>query len=311
MMTDILTVTLNPAVDIAASVRQLEARGKLRCHAPHVDPGGGGVNVSRAIRKLGGDSLAFTAIGGPTGDWYMDLLKREGVDTAPFTIRGHTRQSFAVTEDQTGRQYRFVLPGPEWSADECARALTQIADLSKDKSYVVLSGGLPPGVPDDFYVRIAKSMRNKTTRVILDTSAAALAAAVEEPPHPFYCIRMNWSEAQQLGESLFGETDAASLARTLIDRQAADVVIITRGEKGAVLAAENDLFSITPPQVAVVSAVGAGDSFIGAFTLALSRGFSLHDACRYGVAAAAAAMTTPATELCKKDDVLRYFSEIQ
>ncbi|MEO1240441.1 MAG: 1-phosphofructokinase family hexose kinase [Pseudomonadota bacterium] len=310
-MPDILTVTLNPAIDIAANVTRLEARGKLRCHAPHIDPGGGGVNVSRAIKELGGDSLAFVAVGGPIGDWYVELLNSEGVNAVQFEIGGHTRQSFAVTEEETGEQYRFVLPGPTWSKDESERALAEIIALSENKSYIVLSGSLPPGAPDDFYSRIAASIPNKITRVVLDTSAAALTTSVKKSTKSFYCIRMNTREAQQFGKSLFAETDATSLAKALVDRQVAEVVIVTHGEKGAVLATQNLSLSITPPQVKVVSAVGAGDSFVGAFTLGMSKNWSLRAACRYGVAAAASAMTTPATVLCQKDKVLRYLSKIQ
>ena len=123
----VLTITLNPALDLTTSVGRLEPRQKLRCEPPRYDPGGGGINVSRAIRKLGGDSLAFVALGGATGAQLRALLDEEGVAYTIYDSRGETRISFTVVDRSSDRPYRFVLPGPEQSGEE-DRLLAALAD---------------------------------------------------------------------------------------------------------------------------------------------------------------------------------------
>lgn len=149
-MLDILTVTLNPTIDLSTSVPHVVAGPKLRCTMPDVDPGGGGTNVSRAIKILGGNSRALVAVGGPTGDRLLTLLNTQGIGTVALRGPGETRQSLAVTDRGTGEQFRFVLPGPEWHPTDVAHALAAIAAAARDGGLVVLSGSQPPGVPEDF-----------------------------------------------------------------------------------------------------------------------------------------------------------------
>ncbi|MGE0409745.1 MAG: 1-phosphofructokinase family hexose kinase [Amphiplicatus sp.] len=310
-MADILTVTINPAIDIAASIDRLEADVKLRCADPHTDPGGGGVNVARALKALGADSDAFVTIGGPTGELLLRLLEGEGVNVLRFPIDGVTRQSFTINETATGRQYRFILPGPDWSEPLWRKALSEIIRLSADKAYVVLSGSLAPGVPDDFYLQIARGIADAPTRIILDTSGPALGAALKQERSAFFCIRMNRTEAKAFaGCDLDSPEHAQACAQELAKRDIAQIVIVTMGEKGAALASAEEAFFVAAPRVETVSAVGAGDCFVAAFTLGLSQGWPLKRAGGYGAAAAAAAMMTPATVLCRRTDTDRLFAEI-
>ncbi|MEO0917046.1 MAG: PfkB family carbohydrate kinase, partial [Pseudomonadota bacterium] len=174
-MTEILTVTLNPALDFATSVPRILANEKLYCAPPRIDPGGGGVNVARAIGKLGGKATALVVTGGATGDRLLRLLSHEtGVHALPFPVSGETRFSFAVTDQETGDQERFSLPGEALTATERTRLLTAISDAASHEGLVVVSGGVAPGLPDDFPQRIQNAIRSKTHRVVVDTSRAPL-----------------------------------------------------------------------------------------------------------------------------------------
>ncbi|MCT8161899.1 1-phosphofructokinase family hexose kinase [Pseudoruegeria sp. SHC-113] len=304
-MPDILTLTLNPALDIATHAPQVVPGPKLRCAAPQVDPGGGGINVSRAIRNIGGQSRALVAAGGATGAALMDLLRKEGIDAVALPAPGDTRQSLSVTDESTGKQFRFVMPGPTWSPSEIARFLQDALALAPEGGLVVLSGSQPPGLPDDFPRTLNAALGERKARLILDTSGAPLQAIAEGGPTPVAVLRMDQEEAEALAGRVLPTAKAAgAFAQELCARGAAETVILARGAEGAVIAqADGTAMACGNAQVPVASKVGAGDSFVGGFTLALSRGLSAIEAVRHGNAAASAAVMTPATDLCRAEDV--------
>ena len=306
-MLPILTITLNPALDLTTSVGRLAPLQKLRCGPVRLDPGGGGVNVSRAIKELGGESHAFVAIGGHTGEQLRSILDRTGIELDYWPLIEETRTSFTVMENATRRPYRFVLPGPRVSPAEADAILDRLAQrIDKYTGFVVASGSLPPGVPDDFYGRLARRCRELGARMIVDSHGAALRAAAAERP---YLVRLNHIEAQEL---LGGDSDVAAhtLARQLVDGGLAEAAIVTVGERGAIVATQGRQVEILPPRVEVVSGVGAGDSFVAALTFGLASGWAVEEAARYGVAAAAAAVTTEATQLCERATVNAFFEMI-
>lgn len=303
----ILTLTLNPALDITTATGRLEPQRKLRCTTPRYDAGGGGVNVSRAIKELGGTSRAFVLVAGPTGEQYLRVLEVSGMETQRHDGIGDTRFSLTVMEESTGLHFRFVLPGPEQDPASAADVLAAIADQIKDeRALVVASGTLPPGLPIDFYGRVSIEARRRGAAMVLDTPQPALSAAFAARP---FCIRVNHHEAQEIvgGEAIVA---AERLARQLIAENVTEVAIITAGDQGAFVSTHQGFLKIAPPRVDVRSAVGAGDSFVAALTLGLARGWPVEDAARFGVAAAAAAVTTEATELCRRDDAERFYAEL-
>jgi 6-phosphofructokinase 2 len=304
-MEPVLTVTLNPALDITTHVERLEPRRKLRCADPIAHAGGGGVNVSRAIKELGGESHAFVALGGHTGRQFEALLKQTGLVAEIWPLTGETRTSFTVMEDETGLPYRFVLPGPTLSPGEAHAILARLDRVvASYPGYVVASGSLPPGVPVDFYGELAARTRANGGRFVIDTHGEALRAAARERP---FLIRLNHLEAQEL---VGGDADRAahSLALDLVRGGYAETAIVTLGERGAILSTAHGQIEFVPPRVEMRSGVGAGDSFVGALVLGLASGWSIERATRYAVAAAASAVTTEATELCRAADMDDYFS---
>lgn len=306
-ITPILTVTLNPAIDISTSTVHVIPGPKLRCTDPEVDPGGGGINVSRAIRILNGDSTAFVALGGANGRWLASLLADAGISIAEFQAPGETRDSFSVTDGMTHAQYRFVLPGMRWKASEIAAALDAIVAATPEGAFVVVSGSLPPGFGDDFPARLARKLQARHARVVLDTSGRALIA-VATAQTGLDVLRMNHEEAAELaGHPLASRTESADFAQGLVRAGVAGMVVVARGADGNVLATADERLFASAQEVPVKSRVGAGDSFVGAFTLSLARGESPEKALRLGTATASAAVMTPGTRLCTLRDVKRLF----
>lgn len=305
-MLPVLTVTLNPALDLTSHVPELKPRQKLRCAEPVVHAGGGGVNVSRAIRELGGQSCAFIALGGHTGALFEGRLKESHIATEIWPLIGETRTSFTMMENKSGLPYRFVLPGPTISPAEAEAILHRLrVIIGRYTGYVVASGSLLPGTPIDFYARLAVLTRNAGGKLIVDTHGDALKAAAAERP---YLIRLNHYEAQEL---VGGDADRAAhhLARELVEDHYAEIAIVTLGDRGAILSTLRGQVEIRPPRVEMKSGVGAGDSFVGALVFALASGRPIEEAARYGVAAAASAVTTDATELCRREDVEVFYPQ--
>lgn len=300
-MPAILTVTLNPTVDLSTAAESVRPGLKLRCEAPQVDPGGGGINVSRAIKLLGGRSTALVAIGGASGARLLELLTKEGIATIGFQGPGETRLSLSVTERATNDQYRFVLPGPDWSERDVDRAIDTIDQATGSDTLVVLSGSQPPGVAKNFPAILAGHVAERAARLIVDTSGPALFNLVEAPHPAIHVLRMDGEEAEELaGRPLHEPGHSADFAQGLVRQGVAAIVIVARGADGSVLASADGRWHAVSPPVKVVSKVGAGDSFVGAFTVALARGDSLPDCLRLGVAAASSAVTTEATRLCDR-----------
>lgn len=303
-MIPILTVTLNPAIDISTSTVHVVPGPKLRCTDPETDPGGGGINVSRAIRILGGQSTALVALGGATGERLAGMLIRSGLTLAGFDAPGETRESFSVVDGTTHAEYRFVLPGTRWPKASSAAALDAIARAAQDESFVVISGSQPPGVDDDFPVRLAKRLSPKRVRLVLDTSGAPLIRVAEGRDAKLYVLRMNHEEAAELaGKPLETRKESADFAQSLVHAGVAEMVIVSRGSEGNALATAEERLFASAYEVPVKSRVGAGDSFVGAFTLSLARGQSPSEALKWGTATASAAVMTPGTKLCTMKDV--------
>jgi len=302
--TAITTITLNPSVDFSTSAKKIRPDHKIRCAAPSRDPGGGGVNVARAVHLLGGQACAFVAVGGHMGHVLSGLMSEQGVPLHPFEIAGETRQSMAVIERRSGAQYRFVTPGPVWDHAQVSRALAEITSLAPANGLMVLSGSNPPGVPKDFAAQLMGCMGRDSCKLIVDTSGKALKQLTESTGQAPYLLRMDQAEAVEMaGQPIGSITELASFARSLVLRGVAEVVILALGAHGSVLATATQSWHAAAADVPVVSKVGAGDSFVGALSLALAKNEALPDALQKGTAAASAAVMTDATKLCVRSQV--------
>lgn len=307
-MTEIVTVTLNPAVDVATSVEQIIDTRKLRCSAAQRDPGGGGINVARVVQRLGGNCVALYLHGGATGQVLQQLLDAEHVAGQGVEITGETRENFSVQETSTGREYRFVMPGPTLAESDLQRCIDQINALGAPPRYLVMSGSLPPGAPVDSYARIARSTCEPGTRVVLDTSGPALAAALDAG---VWLVKPSLNELRSLtGQPLASEPEWLAAAEEIVRDGRTQIVALTLGERGAVLVTAERFLRATGLPVQVSSSIGAGDSFVAAMVWALNRDASLDEAFHYGVAAASATLLSAGTALCKQADVERLYREV-
>lgn len=305
-MSRIVTLTLNPAMDLSTTAARVEPTRKLRCSLPHYDPGGGGINVARVVATLGGDALAVYPGGGPFGDLLERTLAGLGVPQRRVPIAGDTRESFTVDEGASGLQYRFVLPGPELSAVEQQACLDAIAALDPRPSWLVLSGSFPLGVAPTFFDQVVALAQRIGARLVLDCSGEALRHAGQRGG--IHLLKPSLSELATLaGGKVEGVAAQEAALRELIGRGVAEVIVLSLGGEGAVLASKEGIERFAPLDVPVCSAVGAGDSMVGAMVLALSRGWSLPAAVRYGIDAGSATLMRPGTELCRAEDVERLY----
>ena len=307
-MIDIVTLTMNPAVDLSTTVDRVMPERKLRCEGLQRDPGGGGINVARVVRRMGTEVTAVYTAGGTTGRLLQTLVEREGIQGVVLQIAAETREDFTVQEAATGQQYRFVLAGPRISETEWQAALDALAALEPFPRYLVASGSLPPGAPDDFYRRIARLAHERRAKLILDTSGQPLKEALAEG---VFLIKPNLNELSALnGATTDLKDDWAKVCRRVIEQAQAEVVALTLGDQGALLVTTEHSWRAPALPIKPVSAVGAGDSFLGAMVWSLAAGHALDKAFRYGMAAGSAALLTPGTELCRPDDVKRLYSEV-
>jgi len=307
-MTNILTITMNPALDLSTSTDKVMDTHKLRCTAAIFHPGGGGINVARVVHRLGGDCLALFPFGGVNGQGLRRLLDQEQVPSHGVAIAGETRESFSVHENSSGRDFRFVLPGPELAPGEWQACLTYVSELETPPAYLVASGSLPPGAPVDFYARLARLARARGSLLVLDTSGPALAAALAEG---VYLVKPSLRELRELtGLPLDTEPQRHEAALQIIRQGQAQIVALSLGEDGALLVTADKALRAKSLPVQVASSIGAGDSFVGGLLWALHRQADIEQAFRYGMAAGAAALLTAGTALCQAADVERLHKQV-
>lgn len=307
-MTDIVTITMNPAVDLSTSVDRVVPVHKLRCSPAVRDPGGGGINVARVATRLGADVQAIYPRGGETGALLRRLIDGEGIASLEVHVAGETREDITVFEEETAEQFRFVFPGPELSQAEWRQCLAAIAALQGNPAFFVASGSLPPGVPADFYAEAASLAKTRGAKVIVDTSGPALQAALGEG---VFLIKPNLRELRQMtGLALDDLSSRIAAARELVTAGRAEIVALSLAHEGALFVTGGGTWRAPALEVELVSAVGAGDSFVGALTWSLASGHDLEQAFRYAVAAGSAALLTPGTGLSRAEDVLRLYDEV-
>lgn len=304
-MSEIVTLTMNPALDIATSADAVVPTDKVRCGPPRYDPGGGGVNVARVVRTLGGDALALFPAGGAAGIALEALLDRDHVPHCRTPIKGSTRESFTVDEQRSGLQYRFVLPGPTLTEKEWQTCLGRLSVLADGARFIVASGSLPPGVPADFFQKVADLAKDLGARLVLDTSGQAL----RQMRSGVYLLKPSIRELREwVGRELTHEAEQVEAARGLIAQGVGEVVVVSLGAQGALLVSAGETERLNPIEVPIRSAVGAGDSMVAAIAFGLVRGLDLHHAVHLGMAAGAATLMTPGTELCRREDVERLYA---
>ena len=259
---------MNPALDITTDTDRVTPTDKIRCGLPRYDPGGGGINVARIAHVLDASVSALFPAAGHAGDKVTDLVADSGVPVQRITVARSTRESFTVDEDSTGQQYRFVLPGPRLTDAEQTECLDKLSAAAASAASVVASGSLPPGVPSDFYQRVADICRERGALLILDTSGAGLRRISSG----VFLLKPSVRELREcLGPRLISDSEQLAAAHELIDRGCAQVVVVSLGSEGALLATPYGSQRYSPVTVPSGSGVGAGDAMVAGSGVGLSR----------------------------------------
>jgi 6-phosphofructokinase 2 len=305
-MKPVVTLTVNPALDTACVADEVVPMRKVRTRDERYEAGGGGINVARMVHELGGEAVAFYLAGGMTGQALEGLVEHSGVAAVRVPISGQTRVSHTVFETSTGHEFRFTPEGPEVTESEWHNCLEVLSIVDGD--YFVASGSLARGLPNDFYARVARMVKARGGRFVLDTSGAPLHHALKDG---VFLFKPSKRELEHLaGRKAQTPAEEEALAREVAESGRAEYVALTLGAEGAVLATRDRVVRLASPKVDTRSAVGAGDAFVGALVWALAKGREMEEAFAYGVAAGAATAMSAGTAHGRRADIERLVGDI-
>jgi 6-phosphofructokinase 2 len=304
----IATVTLNPSLDRTVTVEELVMDEANRWTSLRRDPGGKGINVSRVIHELGGETVAYGFIGGIDGETLKHLLQQQAVPFDFTPIKGEIRSNFIIADLATYHQTRIDAPGPHIMRHELQKLVQKVKHISPKPDFLVFAGSVPPAVPADIYRQLIEAAKNNGIKTVLDSDNKWLKEGIKAKPN---VIKPNVHEAEELlGKHLRSEAAIVKALKLLVDR-GIEVAVISRGKDGLIAANGEMVLKAIPPQVEVRSTVGAGDSTIAGLVLKLNEGLGIDEACRWAVAAGTAATLAPGTELCRREDVERLLSKVK
>ena len=308
-MIRIFTLTMNPAIDKSAQVNQIEPDKKLRCQELSFTPGGGGINVARAIHNIGGEAKAIYPAGGPTGDMLEQLLEKENIHQYRVKTKNWTRENVSIIEETTNNQYRFEMPGAPLNEHETAQSLETFLKESQAADFLVASGSLPEGVPDDFYAKLAKKTQGTHPKLIIDTSGQSLKKLKGSG---VFLLKPNLREFREFtGLKILSEEDQKQAGRELVNNGTCEVLVLSLGPDGVLLVTHDFQIRFRSPKVAVKSRIGAGDSTVAGIVLGLTQDMDLKEAVMFGISCGASTVMSPGNELCQKSEVERIFNQMK
>lgn len=304
-MPNLLTVTFSPCFDKSVKITSILPEKKMHCFNPVIEPGGGGINIARAIKKLGYAAIALYPAGGCLGTAFNDLMAREEVPVIPIKTSLEMRENLHVSDLGSDRQYRFVMPGIELFPAELKSCLDAIRAVD-NPGFIIVSGSLPPGLTGNIFQELGKIAQDKKAKLIVDTSKEALLSL---KGCGVYLIKPNLAELGVLsGKKDINPEQVEAVAREVIANGYGEIVVVSIGATGAMLVTKDLAIKAIPPAIHPKSTVGAGDSLVAGLAIAISEGRKLEDVIRYGVACGTAACLNEGTALCKPDDVARIYS---
>ena len=295
----IVTVTLNPAIDQTLVLPKFVAGDTLRVKSSRLDPGGKGINVSRVIRELGGESIAMGFAPGGLGRYLEQTLESQGIICDFIRTPGEMRTNITILDESKHLNTIISERGPETPEEAAVELKQRLRRILREGDWLVIAGSIPPPLESQLYGDLVREAKEMGVHVVIDADAAALAAGVAELPE---IVKGNRRELERLlGWHLDDEDSTVAAAREVRSR-GVPLVLVTRGKNGAIAVGER-VYRGVAPRVRAVSAVGSGDAFLGGVVLTLSRGGTLQNAIGLGIACGTAAVLTPGTELCHRREV--------
>ena len=302
----ILTITLNPAIDKSTVTDLIQPEAKQRCSDVLNEPGGGGINVSKALKKLKAESIALFPAGGHNGEKLKSLLTAEEIPFHSIDSLVETRENWVVLESETNHQFRFTFPGKSIGESVFKNLIDDIRSFSP--AYVIASGSLPPGLPVHFYGLIVKTANSVGAKCIVDTSGPALQAL--KGKHAFL-IKPNIGElCKMLNVDSLQNNEVHDAAQQAVRDGFAELIAVSMGPEGAWLVTADEKHFAAAPAVKKKSTVGAGDSMVAGITYMLQQQQPLQQVINFGVACGSAATMNEGTQLFKIEDVHKLYEQI-
>lgn len=301
-MDTVVTITLNPSVDYTMRVGHLEPEEKLRTTVEETEPGGGGIQVARGLRRLGTEVEAIVTVGGATGRSLFALLEKEGLNIRPVWVKADTRPAFTLFVEDEGHNYRLIAQAQPLAEYEYEPTLARLREIERLPPYVVLSGSFPPGVPPGFLRDIASVTAERGSNLLVDTSGDALRAAVDA--HVAVLKPSKEELASLVGvDPADPDFDVRAAAREVVG-EGVGAVVVSLGPEGAyVMERDGAEALLGAPPVEVLSTVGAGDSMVAGLVAGLSRGLQIVGAARLAVACGSGTCRHPGSQLFTTDDL--------
>lgn len=304
---EIVTITLSPCLDKSTTVEKFVPEKKLKCSYPMLEAGGGGINVSRALRNFKTDSFCIYISGGYTGRILNNLVYHEKLNAAPVASDLYTRENFIVFENQTHLQFRFGMPVNPITVKEWKGV---IARLKKVKAkYLVLSGSIWPYVDDEFYMQLSKYVKKNNVNFIADTSGIALRTVLKTGA---FLIKPNQNEFSMLfGEKILTAKQIIAKAKQMITNGTVQNILVSLGGAGAVLISEKGAWQFTPPKLDVKSTVGAGDTMVAGIVYQMNHGATITDAVKFGIACGSATTINSGMQLASLDQAKAMLKKVK
>lgn len=304
----ITTVTLNPSIDKTIYISKLIPNDTNRVINVEMDAGGKGINCARMLRRLGVETTVVAMLGGKSGDFVASVLKNEGICLEAITTKTNTRSCVCVEESAGTPPTTFNERGGPIEHKELVDLLELAKNVSRESSYVVFGGSVPPGINDDIYRVLIDIASAGGAKSILDADGLALVEGLKAKP---YMIKPNRDEVERLlGIEFVSKSDAARAALTLGER-GIELVVISLGKQGAMACQDGIIYYAEPPEVKVVSTIGSGDSMIAGMLCALKNGAGVDEALKLGCAAGAATAMSNGANIGAKADVDELLSQIR
>ena len=293
----IVTVTMNPAIDKTVDIGKFERGDLNRIKRVELDAGGKGINVSKTIRELGGESIATGFVGGTSGTIIKQVLTDLGLRTDFVEVKGETRTNLKVVEE-TGEVTELNEPGPEVSKDQLNDLLNRLEGYANPDTLFVLAGSIPAGIPTDIYRKITEQVHQKGAKVLLDADGVLFSESLKGKPD---MLKPNRSELERYYQMDYraSEQELVSMGEKLLD-QGVSMAAISLGQMGAIFLTKGKRYRCPGLRVKAHSTVGAGDALVAAMAYSWDQKLPLETCIRLCMGASAGAVTSIGTKPPKR-----------
>lgn len=289
----IVTVTMNPAIDKTVDITRLEKGDLNRIKRVEMDAGGKGVNVSKTIRALGGDSIATGFIGGNSGIIIKNVLSELGITTDFVMVEGETRTNLKVVEEK-GDVTELNEPGPQVSAGQLEELICRLEGYAAKDTLFVLAGSIPAGVPKDVYRKITERVHEKGAKVLLDADGELFSESLKASPDMLKPNRLELERHFKM-DYRASEKELAGLGQRLMEG-GVSMAAISLGQMGALFLTKDKKYRYQGLKVKAHSTVGAGDAMVAAMAYGWDRKLPLEECIRLCMGVSAGAVTTIGTK---------------